>query len=154
MMKNLFLLLSVLLLTDVYSNADESRNTAMVERLLPGEWKVVNMIVDPGKPFEGSDEDKAFFDALWKMQFEQSMANTTVEFRSDKTYVFQFVNNTKKKTVKGKWRLEENGDVLVLSEKRKISDEVKILLIDEEHLEFLYFMDDNIMLLLERVHPE
>lgn len=152
MMKNLLLLLSALFLMDVYVKADESRNVAMVERLLLGEWKVVNMIIDPGKPFEGSDEDKAFFDALWKMQFEQSMANTTVTFRADKTYIFQFFNDTKKKAVKGKWRLEENGDVLILSEKRKISDEVKILLIDEEHLELLYFMDDNIMLLLERVN--
>ena len=145
--------MSVLFLSDVDLNADESRNAVMVERLLLGEWKVVNMIIDPGKPFEGSDEDKAFFDALWKMQFDQSMANTTVAFRSDKTYVFQFFNDTKMKAVKGKWRLEENGDVLILSEKRKISDEVKILLIDEEHLELLYFMDDNIMLLLERANP-
>lgn len=151
MMKHLLFLVSVLLLSEFQSNADESRNAALVERLILGDWKVTNMIIDPGKPFEGSDEDKAFFDALWTMQFEQTMANTTVSFRIDKTYTFTFQNDSKKKSVKGKWKLEEDGDVLILTEKRKFADEVKILLIDEQQLELLYFMDQNLMIVLERV---
>lgn len=154
MMKHLLFLVSVLLISEFHINADESRNTALVERLILGDWKVTNMIIDPGKPFEGSDEDKAFFDALWKMQFDQSMANTTVSFRIDKTYTFTFQNDSKKKAVKGEWRLEEDGDVLILTEKRKISDKIKILLIDEKHLELLYFMEQNLMLVLVRVNQQ
>lgn len=130
--------------------ADETRNSATVERMIVGSWSVVNLVIDPGKPFIGSKEEKEFLDRLWEMRIQDALGSTVFSFNTDKTYSIQTVKGKKVKTMKGKWQLEEDGDILVFIEKNKAPDRMKILLVDEKVLELLVNDGDSYMLVFKR----
>jgi hypothetical protein len=133
-----------------FLHADETRNQASVERMIVGSWSVVNLVIDPGKPFVGSKEEKEFMDMLWEMRIQDALGSTVFSFNTDKTYTIQTPKGDKIKTMKGNWRLEENGDILVFKEKNKDPDRMKILLVDEKDLELLINDGDSYMLVFKR----
>lgn len=130
--------------------ADETRNSASVERMIVGNWSVVNLVIDPGKPFIGSKEEKEFLDMLWEMRIQDALGSTVFSFNTDKTYSIQTPKGKKVKTMKGNWRLEEDGDILVFTERNKDPDRMKILLVDEKDLELLINDGDSYMLVFKR----
>lgn len=130
--------------------ADGTRNSASVERMIVGDWSVVNLVVDPGKPFIGSKEEKEFLDMIWEMRIQDALGSTLFSFNTDKTYIIRTPKGNKVKTMKGHWRLEEDGDILVFTERNKSPDRMKILLVDEKDLELLMNDGDNYMLVLKR----
>jgi len=149
--------LFILLMTSFVCSADLSaqvRSKAGVEQLLPGDWKVVNMIFNPGEPFYGTKEEKKFFDEFWKETVGVLMGSTTFRFLGNSTYEIRSKDEKDKlKLTKGKWKVEKGGDLLVLAERKKTPDLVKVLLIDEDSMELLFDYDGGLLLALQRVIP-
>jgi hypothetical protein len=84
------------------------------------------------------------------MRIQDALGSTVFSFNTDKTYSIQTVKGKKVKTMKGKWQLEEDGDILVFIEKNKAPDRMKILLVDEKVLELLINDGDSYMLVFKR----
>lgn len=151
MLKRTLLLPVMLFLFSVNLIADGGRNQNDVEVLLAGDWEVVNLVLKPGEPFYGSKEDKEFLESLWKESITQFMGKTTFTFLKDKSYLISVIQDSGRfKRYKGKWKLENNGDILVTIEKGKSPDRIKILVIDEENLELFFDNEDGFMLVMMR----
>jgi hypothetical protein len=128
------------------------RSKAQVEIQLQGDWKVVNMIFNPGEPFYGTKDEKQLFDDLWYETVQSLMGGTIFRFRNNYTYEIRVSEpNAKPKVTRGKWRIEQNGDQLILSEKRKNPDLVKVLLIDAESMELLFKYEGGLLLTFTRL---
>jgi hypothetical protein len=150
--------LFILLLTSFVSSSDLSaqiRSKAGVEQLLPGDWKVVNMVFNPGEPFYGTKEEKEFFDDVWQETVRALMGTTTFRFLANATYEIRSKDEKDKlKLTKGKWKIEKGGDILVMSEKKNTPDLVKVLLIDEDSMELLFEYEGGLLLAFERITPK
>lgn len=144
-------------MTSLVSSSDLSaqfRSKAGVEQLLPGDWKVVNMVFNPGEPFYGTKEEKKFFDDVWQETIQTLMGTTTFRFLGNATYEIRSKDEKDKmKLTRGKWKVEKGGDILVMSERKKSPDLVKVLLIDEDNMELLFEYEGGLLLAFERLTP-
>src|SRR5690606_14475518 len=103
--KSFSVVLVLLLTCFVFSEAPaQFRNTVQVEQQIVGTWKVVNMVVNPGEPFYGTKEEKAFVDEVWQETVKAFMGSTVFTFYSNKKYFVRVLKEDGKyKHHKGKW---------------------------------------------------
>lgn len=129
----------------------QMRTTAFVEQQLQGSWQVADMVISPGKPFEGSKADKDLWESLRRMLTESTFGKHVFTFAANHKYTIQLKDDKgRPKIVKGTWSVEKDGDELILKEGKKSADRVKILTIDDDDLELLFQFDEPFMLVMVR----
>lgn len=149
--KYLILFTFILLLSTAVSSKDKPyRTESKVSSLLVGEWESVNYVFNPQKAFTGSKEEKEqeqkYIDLLHSM-----LPRFIFKYKKNGKYnemAYSRQNpDARPKENKGKWRLEDGGDVLVVKFKDGRVETQKILLIDHQEMEVLYEEEGFIVLL-------
>jgi hypothetical protein len=116
------------------------RNIEQVRALLIGEWKVVDMVVEPGKPFPGTQEEEQLLKQLTKNVLDNS-ASTVFIFHADNQFEVKLPNATQSNKNKVTWEVIQDGDILLVKSKKANDTVLKILVIEEGYLEL--FSDTN-----------
>lgn len=148
--------LTALTITLFSAFSPQERSVESVSKLLIGNsWKLVNIIANPGQPILQSEEDLNLQRLILLANIEASDP-LYFTFENAKNVSINYPKSTSGKlsgkTVRYKWQVLENGDVLQLVGPKKSIEKYKILDISENDLELLAVtrFSGNILLQLNR----
>jgi|GEM_PF-5907531 len=136
------LFLSLADILSVLAQDNPFRSVEQMARLLEGSWIAKDFVYEPGAPFFGTKEQKAEVDSRMKTMVDLYMPKMQLELQKGGKMLYSVVaQNEKPKLHKGRWRLEQDGDILILEFGKNERDTLKLLHVDENEIES--FIDDG-----------
>lgn len=112
---------------------------------------MVDMVVEPGKPFPGTIEEEQLLKKITSDVLKNS-ASTVFVFHENQQFEVKLANETPQSKNKVTWEIIQEGDVLVVKSKKAKDTVLKILVIEENYLElFSDTEEERILYVFEKI---